>query len=566
MFALKAAICVPYFCAEILCKSGEKPSVCEISVRAHPNCAPMLGWCDLIWCAMSVGTALRLSAEAEASPRSGYNAQLFRRGAVMKFIVKLFPEIIIKSKPVRKKFIKQLRDNLRKLLLPIDPELQIGREWDRITLETGSDDEAVLASLLEVMVNTPGIAHIIEVAEYPLVDMHDIYEKTRDAVGNSLAGKTFAVRCKRTGEHDFNSGDVERYVGGGLNQHVPSGGVKLKNPDEVVRLEIRKDRLYVVKQRHEGLGGFPIGAVDSVVSLISGGFDSTVSSYMVMKRGMRTHFCFFNLGGREHEIGVKEVSLYLWQKFGASHRVKFITVPFEDVVAEILKNVENSQMGVILKRMMMRAASQVAAELGSPALVTGEAVAQVSSQTLANLSIIDKATDTLVLRPLITADKLDIINTAAKIGTEAFAANMPEYCGVISVRPTIKARPERIAEQEARMDMGVLERAIANAKYVNIDALADEEAVSHDVEVLPIPLAEAVILDVRHPDEVERQPLKLDRNTVQCLPFYELHRRAEELDPKRVYQLYCDKGVMSRLHAAHLMDQGFTNVKVYRPS
>ncbi|MBB88583.1 MAG: tRNA 4-thiouridine(8) synthase ThiI, partial [Xanthomonadales bacterium] len=112
----------------------------------------------------------------------------------MKFIVKLFPEIIIKSKPVRKKFIKQLRDNLRKLLLPIDPELQIGREWDRITLETGSDDEAVLASLLEVMVNTPGIAHIIEVAEYPLVDMHDIYEKTRDAVGNSLAGKTFAVR------------------------------------------------------------------------------------------------------------------------------------------------------------------------------------------------------------------------------------------------------------------------------------------------------------------------------------------------------------------------------------
>ena len=103
--------------------------------------------------------------------------------------------------------------------------------------------------------------------------------------------------------------------------------MKLKDPDEVVRLEIRKDRLYVVKQRHEGLGGFPIGTVDSVVSLISGGFDSTVSSYMVMKRGMRTHFCFFNLGGREHEMGVKEVSLYLWQKYGASHRVKFISVP-----------------------------------------------------------------------------------------------------------------------------------------------------------------------------------------------------------------------------------------------
>ncbi len=484
----------------------------------------------------------------------------------MKFVVKLFPEIIIKSKPVRKKFIKQLRDNLRKLLRPIDPELEILREWDRITIDTRCDDEASVAAMLAVLRNTPGIAHVIEVAEYPLVDVHDIYEKTREAVGDSLQGKTFAVRCKRTGSHDFNSGEVERYVGGGLNQHVPSAGVKLKNPDEVVRIEVRHDQFCVVKRRHEGLGGYPIGTVDSVVSLISGGFDSTVSSYMTMKRGMRTHFCFFNLGGREHEVGVKEVALYLWQKFGASHRVKFITVPFEDVVAEILKNVDNSQMGVILKRMMLRAAERVAAELESPALVTGEAVSQVSSQTLTNLSIIDQVTDTLVLRPLITADKLDIINTAARIGTEQFAANMPEYCGVISVKPTTRARPERIAHEEAKFDFAVLERAIAAARYSNIDQLADEEVSHTDVEVLPIPLAEAVILDVRHPDEVDRQPLKLERNAVQCLPFYELHKRCSELDSNTVYQLYCDKGVMSRLHAAHLLDQGYTNIKVYRPS
>ncbi|MEE2652362.1 MAG: tRNA uracil 4-sulfurtransferase ThiI, partial [Pseudomonadota bacterium] len=361
----------------------------------------------------------------------------------MKFIVKLFPEIIIKSKPVRKKFIKQLRDNLRKLLIPIDPELQIVREWDRITIETQCRADADIAAILAVLGNTPGIAHVVEVAEYPLVDVHDIYEKVRDAVGDSLRGKTFAVRCKRTGDHEFNSNEVERYVGGGLNQYSETGGVKLKNPDEVVRVEVRHNQFFVVRRRHEGLGGYPIGTVDSVVSLISGGFDSTVSSYMTMKRGMRTHFCFFNLGGREHEVGVKEVALYLWQKFGASHRVKFISVPFEDVVAEILKNVENSQMGVILKRMMLRAAEQVAAELEAPALVTGEAVSQVSSQTLTNLSVIDQVTDTLVLRPLITTDKLDIINTASRIGTEQFAANMPEYCGVISVKPTTRARPER---------------------------------------------------------------------------------------------------------------------------
>ncbi|RNL67173.1 tRNA uracil 4-sulfurtransferase ThiI [Zhongshania marina] len=484
----------------------------------------------------------------------------------MKFIVKLFPEIIIKSKPVRKKFTQQLRDNLRKLLLPLDSELIIVRDWDRITLETHSTDPSVLKGFVTVLCQTPGIAHVIEVVEYPLIDVHDIYEKTRDTVGDSLRGKTFVVRCKRVGQHDFNSSEVERYVGGGLNQHVESAGVNLHKPDVTVRIEVRNQHLYIVKRRLEGLGGFPLGTVDAVMSLISGGFDSTVSSYMTMKRGMRTHFCFFNLGGREHEVGVKEVALYLWLKYGASHRVKFVSVPFEEVVGEILKNVENSQMGVILKRMMLRAASEVAAQLEVPALVTGEAVAQVSSQTLQNLSVIDQVTDTLVLRPLITMDKLDIIKVAAQIGTEEFAANMPEYCGVISVKPTTRAKPEKIAAQEANFDFAVLERAIAAADFINIDELADEDKTVVDVEVLSIPVSGSVILDVRHPDEVDAKPLNLDNADVQAVPFYELHRRFVELDQSRNYLLYCEKGVMSRLHASHLVEQGFTNVKVYRPS
>lgn len=484
----------------------------------------------------------------------------------MKFIVKLFPEIIIKSKPVRKKFVKQLRDNLRKLLMAVDPDVEVIRDWDRITVETALTDDRDLQLIATVLCNTPGIAHVIEVAEYPLVDVHDIFEKTKLAIGDSLRGKTFVVRCKRVGNHDFNSGEVERYVGGGLNQFVESSGVSLRNPDVTVRIEIRHDFVYIVNRRLEGLGGFPIGTIDSAMSLISGGFDSTVSSYLTMKRGIRTHYCFFNLGGREHEVGVKEVALYLWLKYGASHRVKFITVPFEHVVAEILKNVESSQMGVVLKRMMLRAASEVAATMESPALVTGESVAQVSSQTLQNLSVIDKVTDTLVLRPLITADKLDIINTAARIGTEEFAANMPEYCGVISVKPTTKAKLEKIEAQEDRFDFAVLEQAIADAKYTNIDALADEDMSVADVEVLAAPLADSVIVDVRHPDEVDRKPISMVSVDVAAIPFYELHNRFKELDQSKIYLLYCDKGVMSRLHASHLVEQGFTNVKVYRPS
>ncbi|WP_372763812.1 tRNA uracil 4-sulfurtransferase ThiI [Litorivivens sp.] len=484
----------------------------------------------------------------------------------MKFIVKFFPEITIKSRPVRKQFVKQLHTNLKRLLQPIDSEVHIERQWDKIVVSSQQVEPDTAAAFIDVLSNTPGIAYFMDVVEYPLVDIDDIFQKTLALWGDRLKGLRFSVRCKRIGDHPFQSLDIERYVGGGLNQHSEAQGVDLKNPDVVVRIEVRDQSVFIVNQRYPGLGGFPLGSLDPVLSLISGGFDSPVASYLMMKRGLRTHFCFFNLGGRDHEIGVKEVALYLWMKYGASHRVKFVTVPFEGVVGEILKNVDNSQMGVVLKRMMLRAAETVADQLNVQALVTGEAIAQVSSQTLTNLSVIDAVTDKLVLRPLIAADKGDIIRTATEIGTEEFAANMPEYCGVISVKPTTKARPERILAQEAKFDFSVLEQALAAARYTTIDQLANEELERIEVEVLQVPVPDAVVLDVRHPDEVERAPLRLAGVTVSSLPFYELHSKSDTLSRDKTYLLYCDKGVMSRLHAAHLVEQGFTNIKVYRPN
>lgn len=483
----------------------------------------------------------------------------------MQFIVKLFPEITIKSRPVRRQFVRRLHNNLNSLLRAVEPRISVVGEWDRIVIHAPELAAVQLAEVIDIMKRTPGIANFVEVVEYPLGDLEDIFQKTFALHADLLRGKTFVVRCKRVGQHDFKSGDVERYVGGGLFQHAQSAGVDLHKPDVVVKLEIRKNTLYVVRARHEGLGGFPMGSIDSVLSLISGGFDSTVASYLMMKRGLRTHFVFFNLGGRAHEVGVKEVALYLWLKYSASHRVKFVAVPFENVLAEILKNVDDSHMGVILKRMMLRAAERIADKLEVDALVTGEAVAQVSSQTLANLSVIDRVTEKLVLRPLITTSKTDIIDVAREIGTEDFAASMPEYCGVISVSPTTRAKPERVAHQESKFDFAVLEQAIADAGWYNIDALADGSADTTDVEIISVPVVGSIIIDVRHPTEQERKPLLVRGFEVVAIPFYELHKKFSELDMSRQYFLYCDKGVMSRLHAAHLLEEGHRNVGVYRP-
>jgi thiamine biosynthesis protein ThiI len=286
----------------------------------------------------------------------------------------------------------------------------------------------------------------------------------------------------------------------------------------------------------------------------------------MMRRGMRCHFLFFNLGGRDHELGVKEVSYYLWNKFGASSRVKFIAIPFEGVVAELLKNVNDSYMGVILKRMMLRAAERVAEQLEIKALITGEAVAQVSSQTLTNLSVIDRVTDMLVMRPLIASDKGDIINTARRIGTEAFAASMPEYCGVISVKPTTRAKLDKVEHEESRFDMQILEDAIASARSTNIDEVMNDIPEAAEVEIFSIPVGGATVIDVRHPTEQELKPLQLGNSKILKIPFYELHKKFVELDKQQTYLLYCDKGVMSRLHASHLVADGHKNVKVYRPA
>ncbi|GAB3380126.1 tRNA sulfurtransferase [Azotobacter armeniacus] len=484
----------------------------------------------------------------------------------MKLIVKVFPEITIKSPPVRKRFIRQLAKNIRTVLRDLDPDLAVSGVWDNLEVETAVEDQRTLREMVERLACTPGIAHFLEVHEYPLGDFDDILEKCKRHYAAQLPGRIFAVRCKRAGKHPFTSMEVERYVGGCLRQQCGATGVSLTAPEVEVRMEIRDQRLFVVHRQHDSIGGYPLGALEQTLVLMSGGFDSTVAAFQMMRRGLLSHFCFFNLGGRAHELGVMEVAHYLWQKYGSSQRVLFVSVPFEEVVGEILGKVDNSQMGVVLKRMMLRAATRIAGRLKIDALVTGEAISQVSSQTLPNLSVIDAATDMLVLRPLIVSHKQDIIDTATRIGTADFARHMPEYCGVISVNPTTRAKRERIEYEERQFDMAILERALERARLVPIDRVIDELGEEVRVEEVREALSGQIVLDIRHPDMAEDEPLDLPGIEVQALPFYALNSRFKELAANRQYLLYCDKGVMSRLHAHHLLSEGHANVRVYRPA
>lgn len=426
----------------------------------------------------------------------------------------------------------------------------------------GNRDRAI-----EILQNIPGIDQFSETLSFKFDSLEHIAEICQEHIAERILDKTFVVRAKRSGIQEFSSTDVERYVGGYLLHNSDAKGVNLHTPDVKVQLEVRQQDLFIIGQTWQGLGGFPLGSQEKVLSLISGGFDSSVASYLATRRGLVTHYLFFNLGGRAHEIGVKEVAHYLWQKYSRSHPVKFITVPFEDVVNEILVNIPKSYMGVALKRMMLRAAEKIAEQYEFKALVTGEAVAQVSSQTLANLAVIDSISQMLVLRPLATMDKIEIIKMARAIGTEEFAASMPEYCGVISRKPTTSARPHIIEDAETSFDFTILDRAIADHKTESMVNLLDS-ITEIPVDIYESLVPQAVLVDVRHPDEIQNRPLpeaEYPDNELIQIPFFRIQKEFAETDSKKRYLLYCDRGVMSRLHAELLLESGYRNVGVFRP-
>ncbi|MBQ4487916.1 MAG: tRNA 4-thiouridine(8) synthase ThiI [Ruminobacter sp.] len=486
----------------------------------------------------------------------------------MKYIIKFFPEIIVKSKSVRQEMSKVLQRNIRNVLNRSAVKVKIQDCWDKLVVRLDETDGPCPRSsreVAEMLCRIPGIHNVMETEEYEYSSMHDIYEKTAAVYGPQIAGKTFCVRVKRKGKQEFRSIDVEKYVGGGLNQNFPSAGVKLKDPDMVITLEIDNDRLFLITGIYEGLGGYPLSTQEEVLSLISGGFDSGVSSYMFIRRGCRVHYLFFNMGGNAHEIGVKQESYYIWDKFASSHKVRFISVPFEKMVGEILTKTDHSVRGVILKRMMMRIASIIAKKLKAGALVTGESLGQVSSQTLTNLSVIDRVTDTLILRPLIVTDKQDIIDKARDIGTIHFAETMPEYCGVISDRPTVKADVAFVDAEESKIDMSLIEELAEASVWMDIRDIPEDtkEMIGGEVEITDYAASNEVVVDIRAQDEIDAKPLVTDKPHL-TIPFFKISSEFANLDQTKTYLLYCEKGVMSKMQAMYLKDQGFQNVKVFR--
>ncbi len=487
----------------------------------------------------------------------------------MKYIIKISPEITIKSKPVRKRAFLMLKNNIGKHFDFENLDIELSWNRDMILLNSMESD----IKIRNILKNISWIAYFQEVESFKLLEKEeeifdDIFTKTKQFYLGKIENKTFAVRIKRSWSHNFTSIDLERYIWWGLLKYSINSKVKLKNPDITVKLEVKNNKYFIIKERIEGIWGYPIWFQEKIISLISWWFDSWVSTFSMMKRWCLVDYLFFNLWWSAHELWVKQVSYYLWKTFGVPHKkARFITVPFEETIKELLTKVNHKYRGVLLKRYMLKVASMVS-KWNYYAIVKWDSLWQVSSQTLKNMHVIDKASDNLVLRPLISYNKQEIIDISKRLWTYDFACNMPEYCWVISDKPTTWAKLEKVLKEEANIEDSILISAFENRKveFVKDMLWSCMENSEDDIEIVVLPWEWEIVIDVRESEKIKKSPLVLNNVNVLDIPFFDINHSFKNLDQDKIYLFYCDKWVLSKLHALYLREKGFFNIKVFRPS
>jgi thiamine biosynthesis protein ThiI len=370
---------------------------------------------------------------------------------------------------------------------------------------------------------------------------------------DAVRGRRFAVRARRVGTREripLRAHEVECALGAALGAFA--AGVDLERPEATVHVELTEREAYLLGAPIPGPGGLPLGVEGRAVALLSGGFDSAVAAWQIQRRGVALDHVFCNLGGAAHELGALRVAKLLAERWSYGERPHLHSIDFEPVVAQLQARTERRLWQVLLKRLMLRAAEAVAKLRGALAIVTGEAVGQVSSQTLQNLAVISQATSFLCLRPLVGANKEEIIERAQRIGTFETSKLVGEYCDLVPRRPATAATLAAVQAEEANLDPDLVARAVERRTVFDLRGLDLDRLASPDLVVDAIP-AGATLLDLRPRDQYQgwHHPDALHLEFAQALRAYPSFDRAKR------YVLSCELGLLSAHLAQRMRKEGF---------
>lgn len=361
-------------------------------------------------------------------------------------------------------FIKTLKNNIESSLSGIDNKITY--DVGRMFIETDEYDEVV-----KKLTNTFGI-HEINIA-------YEIDDRSLDNISKVLIEllsdkefNTFKVVTKRSDKsYPVKSMDVSKSLGGVVLKNKKTVKVDVNNPELLINVEIRNNKAYLYFEKVEGIGGYPVGTLGKGMLMLSGGIDSPIAGYLAMKRGIRIEGVYFD-SPPHTSIDAKNKVLELASILSSySGYVKLHVIHFTEIQEAIYRYCPKEYMITIMRRMMYRIAEKLAHKNNCKAIINGESVGQVASQTLTSMAAINEVIKMPVLRPVCCYDKIEIIDLAKKIGTYDISIRPFQDCCTIFVpeHPVINPEIEKAREYEQAFDFETLiNEAVKNDEVIKL--------------------------------------------------------------------------------------------------
>ncbi|MFT9450804.1 tRNA uracil 4-sulfurtransferase ThiI [Liquorilactobacillus ghanensis] len=370
----------------------------------------------------------------------------------------------------RRSFIDRLAFNTRAVLHDF-AQVVVKAQRDRMHIQlNGADSHQVMERLQQVfgIQNfSPSIRVERELETVKTTALAMIKEKFQP-------GMTFKINTRRS-DHDFqlDTNQMNDLLGGYILDNLPGIKVKMKNPDLTLRVEIRKNGIFLSGETIQGAGGLPVGTAGKGLLMISGGIDSPVAGYLALKRGVDLEMVHFFSPPYTSEQALHKAQELTGKLAAFGGSIKFIQVPFTEIQETVKHDVPEGYLMTVQRRFMLRIAAAIAQKREALAIFNGESLGQVASQTLESMVAINDVTNLPILRPVVSLDKNEIIEIAEKIGTFDLSIMPFEDCCTIFAPPAPKTKPrlDRARNYESRLDVaGLMQRALAGIKITEIKA------------------------------------------------------------------------------------------------
>lgn len=369
----------------------------------------------------------------------------------------------------RKMFVNQLKDNVKRALIPLRGYHVKGKR-DRMYIELSP--EADINEIIQRVSKVYGIKSISPVIK---IDKNEekINQSAIQLSQDFVKGSTFKVDVKRVDKSfRLDTYELQRQVGGAILKENNNITVNVKNPDYEIKIEVRMDAIYIYEKVIAGAGGLPVGTGGKTLLMLSGGIDSPVAGIEVMKRGVTVEAIHFHsppFTSEKAKDKVIELTRILAERVGP---IKLHLVPFTEIQKQINKVVHPRYTMTSTRRMMMRISDKVVHQINANAIVNGENLGQVASQTLKSMYAINHVTATPVLRPLLTLDKEDIIKKAKELGTFETSIQPYEDCCTIFTpkNPVTEPDFDKVVKYESVFNFDeMIENAVENIETLTID-------------------------------------------------------------------------------------------------